>query len=154
MRSCFKFGPARFWNTLSFEDGFWGVFRAQIDHARDCPEIGRFRDSKDVAYDARVRSRSMRHSSPARTGRSERPLHPARRHETRARRPARVHIVASLLKRWLQGTLRYAASKDHLAYYLDEFTFRFTRHSAKNRGLLFHRLMSQAVNTEPHPLPS
>lgn len=96
----------------------------------------------------------MRHSSPAGTGRSERPLHPARRHETRARRPAWVHIVASVLNRWLQGTLRCGASKDHLAYYLDEFTFRFTRHSAKNRGLLFYRLMSQAVNTEPHPLPS
>lgn len=65
-----------------------------------------------------------------------------------------VHIVASLLKRWLQGTLQYGASSDHLAYYLDEFTFRFNRRSSKNRGLLFYRLMSQAVNTEPHPLPS
>lgn len=65
-----------------------------------------------------------------------------------------VHIVASLLKRWLQGTLQYGASSDHLAYYLDEFTFRFNRRSAKSRGLLFYRLMNQAVNTQPHPLPS
>ncbi len=65
-----------------------------------------------------------------------------------------VHIVASLLKRWLEGTLQYGASSDHLAYYLDEFTFRFNRRLAKNRGSLFYRLMSQAVNTEPHPLPS
>jgi transposase-like protein len=58
-----------------------------------------------------------------------------------------VHIVASLLKRWLQGTLQYGASSDHLAYYLDEFTFRFNRRTARNRGLLFYRLLAQAVNT-------
>ncbi|MFC6357419.1 IS1595 family transposase [Luethyella okanaganae] len=63
-----------------------------------------------------------------------------------------VHIVASLLKRWLQGTLHYATSADHLAYYLDEFTFRFNRRGARSRGLLFYRLLEQAVHTEPHPL--
>ena len=31
-----------------------------------------------------------------------------------------VHMVASLLKRWLTGTLHYAVSQEHLAYYLDE----------------------------------
>ena len=65
-----------------------------------------------------------------------------------------VHIVASLLKRWLQGTLQYGASSDHLPYYLDEFAVRFNRRSSKSRGLLFYRLISQAVITEPHPLPS
>jgi transposase InsO family protein len=33
-------------------------------------------------------------------------------------------------------------------YYLDEFTFRFDRRSAAHRGLLFHRLLEQAVQTE------
>ncbi|MFH0342374.1 MAG: transposase [Chromatiales bacterium] len=37
----------------------------------------------------------------------------------------RVHRVASLLKRWLLGTHQRAVSRDHLDYYLDEFTFRF-----------------------------
>ena len=63
-----------------------------------------------------------------------------------------VHIVASLLKRWLQGTLQYGTSADHLAYYLDEFTFRFNRRGARSRGLLFYRLLAQAVHTEAHPL--
>ena len=36
-----------------------------------------------------------------------------------------VHRIASLLKRWLLGTLQGAVSKEHLPYYLDEFTFRF-----------------------------
>jgi transposase-like protein len=63
-----------------------------------------------------------------------------------------VHIVASLLKRWLTGTLHYGTSSDHLAFYLDEFTFRFNRRSAKSRGLLFYRLLQQAVTTGPHPL--
>ena len=38
-----------------------------------------------------------------------------------------------------------------LDYYLDEFTFRFNRRSSKARGLLFYRLLEQAVVTEPVP---
>ena len=63
-----------------------------------------------------------------------------------------VHMVASLLKRWLTGTLHYAVSQEHLAYYLDEYTFRFNRRRSNSRGLLFYRLLQQAVNTDPHPL--
>jgi len=33
----------------------------------------------------------------------------------------------------------------HLAYYLDEFTFRFNRQTCKSLGKLFYRLMQQAV---------
>ena len=58
-----------------------------------------------------------------------------------------VHRVASLLKRWCLGTHQGAISKEHLAYYLDEFTFRFNRRTSKARGLLFYRLMTQAVRT-------
>ncbi len=36
-----------------------------------------------------------------------------------------VHLIASLLKRWLLGTHQGAISHKNLAYYLDEFTFRF-----------------------------
>jgi len=63
-----------------------------------------------------------------------------------------VHLVASLLKRWLIGTLHYGIAEEHLPYYLDEFTFRFNRRTATRRGLLFYRLLQQAVDTEPHPL--
>jgi transposase-like protein len=62
-----------------------------------------------------------------------------------------VHRVASLLKRWLAGTLHDGQSADHLAYYLDEFTFRFNRRTSRSRGLLWYRLLQQAVNTDPHP---
>jgi len=41
------------------------------------------------------------------------------------------HRVASLLKRWLGGTLQGAASHEHLAYYLDEYTFRFNRRTSR-----------------------
>lgn len=57
----------------------------------------------------------------------------------------RIHRVASLLKRWLLGTHQGAVSREHLAYYLDEFTFRFNRRRSKSRGKLFYRLMQQAV---------
>ena len=61
----------------------------------------------------------------------------------------RVHLVASLLKRWLTGTHQGAVSHKHLPYYLDEFTFRFNRRRSKSRGKLFFRLMQQAAATGP-----
>ena len=62
-----------------------------------------------------------------------------------------VHRVASLLKRWLLGTHQGAVSREHLDYYLDEFTFRFNRRTSRHRGLLFYRLMEQAVAVDPLP---
>lgn len=58
-----------------------------------------------------------------------------------------VHRVASLLQRWLLGTHQGAVRVQHLDYYLDEFTFRFNRRRARHRGLLFFRLLQQAVAT-------
>jgi hypothetical protein len=43
-------------------------------------------------------------------------------------------------------------SRQHLPYYLDEFTFRFNRRTSRARGLLFYRLLQQAAGTDPHPL--
>src|SRR5205807_8675368 len=63
----------------------------------------------------------------------------------------RVHRVASLLKRWLLGTHQGAVSREHLDYYLDEFTLRFNRPNSKSRGKLFYRLVQQAVAAEPVP---
>ena len=63
----------------------------------------------------------------------------------------RVHKVASLLKRWLLGTHQGGIQRQHLDYYLDEFTFRFNRRRSSARGLLFHRLAEQAVAVAPAP---
>ena len=63
-----------------------------------------------------------------------------------------VHLVASLLKRWIAGTLHHGVAKNQLDYYLDEYTFRFNRRKSRSRGLLFYRLIQQAVATDPHPL--
>jgi len=60
-----------------------------------------------------------------------------------------VHRVSSLLKRWLLGTHQGAVSEKHLDYYLDEYTFRFNRRTSKARGLLFYRLLQQAVCVAP-----
>ena len=59
--------------------------------------------------------------------------------------------MSSLLKRWLLGTHQGAVSREHLDYYLDEFTFRFHRRTSKSRGKLFYRLVQQAVATDPVP---
>ena len=57
--------------------------------------------------------------------------------------------VASLLKRWLQGTHQGAIRASHLDYYLDEYTFRFNRRTSRSRGKLFYRLVQQAVTVAP-----
>lgn len=61
----------------------------------------------------------------------------------------RINLTASLLKRWLLGTHQGAVRHQHLDYYLDEFTFRFNRRTSSSRGLLFYRLLQQAVTLEP-----
>jgi len=60
-----------------------------------------------------------------------------------------VHRVASLLKRWLLGTHQGSVLSNHLQSYLDEFTFRFNRRTSRSRGLVFRRLLEQAVITGP-----
>lgn len=60
-----------------------------------------------------------------------------------------VHRVASLLKRWILGTHQGSISSDHLQSYLEEFTFRFNRRPSRSRGLVFRRLIEQAVVTGP-----
>lgn len=61
----------------------------------------------------------------------------------------RVHRVASLLKRWWLGTHQGAIRSSHMNYYLDEFTFRFNRRRSRARGLLFYRLLEQALLVDP-----
>lgn len=63
----------------------------------------------------------------------------------------RVHLVFSLLKRWLMSTHQGAVRPTHLDYYLDEFTFRFNRRKSASRGKLFYRLVEHAVGIEPQP---
>jgi transposase-like protein len=60
-----------------------------------------------------------------------------------------IHLVVSLIKRWLLGTHQGAVSPKHLAGYLDEYAFRFNRRLSTHRGKLFYRLMQQAVSTAP-----
>ena len=60
-----------------------------------------------------------------------------------------VHLVDSLIKRWLMGTHQGKVSPKHLPYYLDEFAFRFNRKLSAFRGKLCYRLIQQAVETDP-----
>jgi hypothetical protein len=62
-----------------------------------------------------------------------------------------VHLVVSLLKRWLLGTHQGAIGPDYLNYYLDEFTFRFNRRKSASRGKLFYGLVQHAVQISPVP---
>jgi transposase-like protein len=60
-----------------------------------------------------------------------------------------VHLVISLIRRWVMGTLQGSYSKEHLSYYFDEYTFRFNRRKSNSRGLLFYRLVQNAVRLQP-----
>ena len=60
-----------------------------------------------------------------------------------------VHRIASLLKRWILGTHQGSVVPDHMQSYLEEFTFRFNRRNSRSRGLVFRRLLEQAVATGP-----
>jgi transposase-like protein len=60
-----------------------------------------------------------------------------------------IHLVVSLIKRWLLGTHQGAVSPKYLAGYLDEYAFRFNRRLSTHRGKLFFRLIQQAVSTKP-----
>lgn len=62
---------------------------------------------------------------------------------------AGVHRVAALVKRWILGTHHGAVQPEHLDAYLDEFVFRFNRRTSGSRGMLFYRLLQQAVVTAP-----
>ena len=57
--------------------------------------------------------------------------------------------VQSQAKRWLEGTLQGAAEPEHLQEYLHQFEFRFNRRKSRRPGLLFYRLLEQAVRTPP-----
>lgn len=56
-----------------------------------------------------------------------------------------VHLVASLLKRWLGATHQGRVGQKHLQQYLDEFTFRFNRRKSRYIGKIFYRLVEQLV---------
>lgn len=62
---------------------------------------------------------------------------------------AGVHRVASLVKRWILGTHHGSVQPGHLDAYLDEFVFRLNRRTSGSRGMLFYRLLQQAVITNP-----
>jgi hypothetical protein len=67
------------------------------------------------------------------------------------RAPGLTHLpaVERALAGWLRGTHQAATSPAQLDWYLDEFTFRFNRRHAIHRGLLFYRLLEEAVVTPP-----
>jgi len=60
-----------------------------------------------------------------------------------------VHMIVSLLKRWLLGTHQGAVQEMHLQAYLDEYVFRFNRRKSASRGLLFYRLLESAMHVPP-----
>jgi hypothetical protein len=60
-----------------------------------------------------------------------------------------VHRVASLAQRWLLGTHQGGVKPGHMQAYLDEFAFRFNRRRSRASGMLFYRLLEQAVQAPP-----
>jgi transposase-like protein len=80
------------------------------------------------------------------------PINVSRTGAPASRAMPHVHRTLALLKRWLLGTHQGSVKPHQLDYYLDEFTFRFNRRHSRHVGLLFCRLLEEAVATEPIPL--
>ena len=78
-------------------------------------------------------------------GYRHRVTHTAGDEQVAAEQFGHVHLVASLLKRWLAATYQGKVSKAHLQRYLEEFTFRFNRRKSRYVGKIFHRLVEQLV---------
>ena len=62
------------------------------------------------------------------------------------------HRVISLFKRSWVGVFQGAIHFDHLDRYLEEFTFRFNRRTARHRTLLIFRVLQNAVVHPPFPV--
>jgi len=62
-----------------------------------------------------------------------------------------VHVVLSLLKRWLLGTHQGAVRPKHLQRYLDEFAFRHNRRKSRHVGKIFYRLLQGVASTQETP---
>ena len=60
-----------------------------------------------------------------------------------------VHLVFSLARRWIMGTLQGSVSPEHVQSYFEGWVFRFNRRHAHSRGLLFHALLLNAVGGKP-----
>jgi transposase-like protein len=65
--------------------------------------------------------------------------------------PRHLAPLARRVAAWLATTHHGACSPAQLGAYLDEFTFRFNRRHARHLGLLFYRLLEEAVVTPPLP---
>jgi transposase-like protein len=63
----------------------------------------------------------------------------------------RVHLIFSLLKRWILGTHQGSVSLKHLQGYLEEFAFRFNRRHARRITHGAERLLGIVIVTPPRP---
>lgn len=62
-----------------------------------------------------------------------------------------AHRIASLVKRWLTGTLQASIKPEHLQEYMDEYIFRFNRRNLKSIGGKFYRLLGLITLSTPIP---
>lgn len=60
-----------------------------------------------------------------------------------------VHLVASLLKRYLRQTFQGSMSRPWIQTMLTEFEYRFNRRRSERRPLLFYRLLETGLATRP-----
>ena len=69
------------------------------------------------------------------------------RHQTSVGAGTILDKTRTPLTTWFQGSV----DPSHLQSYLEEFTFRFNRRTSRSCGLVFRRLLEQAVVTAPLP---
>ena len=60
-----------------------------------------------------------------------------------------VNLIASLVKRWLLGLTKVRCNTLTWTITWTRYTFRFNRRTSRSRGLLFYRLLNQAIDLGP-----
>lgn len=127
-----------------------GRIRLHVIGTLDCPDVKTFiRMAVTPGSTVITDGRQDYFIDPAEYKHDRRPVGWDR---TQARRLLpRVHRVATLVKRWLLGTHHGRVERQHMPYYLDEFTFRFNRRTSRTRGWLFLRLVEQLVEVDYVP---
>jgi hypothetical protein len=106
------------------EDTEPGIGRVRLSRVKNASEITLTRAIKgSIEPGAKIRTDCWRsYGNLPDSGYKHEAIHPDKVDKDKLLPLA--HRVASLLKRWLQGTHQGAVGGKYLDYYLDEFTFR------------------------------
>lgn len=143
-----KLGPNKAWLVILCEDTGQGAGRARLEVV-DAADRANLQSviARHVSAGATVRTdglncyTGMEHSAPARELKLKHEPVVVGDPKTASKKLPLVHLVASLFKRYVLGTLQGSVSPGWLPWLVKEFEFRFNRRKTTRRPQLFNRIL-------------